>query len=348
MHSHFPPVTATHQMHHSNFCSYCLKSLAPAKAALPDTFPPGHGLPMADRFWPKQEVLTCSECTVEKYCSESCKKVATAAYHHLMCIGPPPNREHPLVELQLQCMKYDTNYPILVARMLAMAATLFPKLNSKDEDALWEISPFSKFATSDQPLPAFDNQPELKEFVYEIAYELICEAMESQVKKYPKLFSQTRYWELFNAVYLNCSQIFPQSPFNVYMHHIAHVRPMETLQQCMAYIERMNKISAEILDLPAEESSEVIFHKLTKSAGCGMFSLHSQMNHSCNPNVKSVTQRSPSARLDVVALRPIDKGDEICIDYVGSANIADVSERRKLISEKYCFECKCPKCIAES
>ena len=78
-----------------------------------------------------------------------------------------------------------------------------------------------------------------------------------------------------------------------------------------------------------------------------MFSLHSQMNHSCDPNVKCVTAKSPAARLDVTAIRHIDKDDEICIDYVGVSNIQNVSDRRKLISEKYCFECKCPKCIAE-
>jgi len=187
MHSHFPPVTATHQMHHSNFCSYCLKSLAQPKAALPDTFPSGHSLPLPERFWPKAESPhSCSECVVEKYCSEKCKKVGTAAYHHLMCIGAPPNREHPLVELQLQCMKYDINYPILAARMLAMSATLFSRLRSPDEDAMWDISPFSKFYTSSQPLPSFAKNPELKEFVYETAYDLIHEAMESQAKKYPK------------------------------------------------------------------------------------------------------------------------------------------------------------------
>jgi SET domain-containing protein len=72
------------------------------------------------------------------------------------------------------------------------------------------------------------------------------------------------------------------------------------------------------------------------------------MNHSCDPNVKCVTTKSPSARLDVMALRPIDKGDEICIDYVGAVNITNVSDRKKLISDKYCFECKCPKCISEN
>ena len=185
--------------------------------------------------------------------------MATAAYHHLMCVGPPPNREHPLVELQLQCMyvssllfyfffyfilifihvflllfiilllvpflqfyrQFDINYPILgiestpsfplyhshmffpplfalpsfsfffflsflVARMLAMAATLFSRLHSTDEDAMWEISPFSKFATSSQPLPSFDDKADLKEFVYEDAYDLICDAMETQARKYPK------------------------------------------------------------------------------------------------------------------------------------------------------------------
>jgi SET domain-containing protein len=35
------------------------------------------------------------------------------------------------------------------------------------------------------------------------------------------------------------------------------------------------------------------------------------MNHSCDPNVQVVTENKPSAQMDVTALKPINKGDEI-------------------------------------
>jgi hypothetical protein len=67
--------------------------------------------------------------------------------------------------------------------MLAMASTLFSRLNHEDEDAMWEISPFSKFYTSNKQLPVFENNP-AKEFVYETAYELLHEVLYKG--KYPK------------------------------------------------------------------------------------------------------------------------------------------------------------------
>jgi len=232
-----------------------------------------------------------------------------------------------------------------------MASSYFSKLQvpgNVDEEEMWEISPFSKFASSDRPLPDLDHpiyKPGYKEFVYEKSYEYLYTALFKG--KHPKLFSQTRYWQLYNSVHLNCSQIFPQSPFNVYLSHIARVRPVESLQKLHSYIKSMNDIAADILGLPAEDNSEIIFHKLTKTAGSALFSLHSQMNHSCDPNVKSFTDKTTAARLDAQALRPIRKGDEICIDYVGVGK-HDVAERKRQIREKYSFECRCDKCIAES
>ncbi len=69
--------------------------------------------------------------------------------------------------------------------MLAMASKFYDTVNLPDEDEMWDMSPFSKFATSDEPLPIFNAlAPDYKEFVYNRAYEYLHSAMYKG--KYPK------------------------------------------------------------------------------------------------------------------------------------------------------------------
>jgi len=338
----------------------------------------------------------------------------------------------------------------------------------EDEDEMWNLSPFSKFATSKSILPLFQarGQEKVRDFVYERAYLYTREVLYKG--KWDNLFSKERYWEIFNSIYLNCSEIHPASPFNIYMSHLAKIRPTESMKTIIDYVEKMNalaekrwkelvearkdagnnkksgesgettnsernvgmngkipprigkkpfkklsdyeeeeaqrememqeegkekglienetsrainnpkedqekvleeaeeKTTREEEDSPLvqnedeeeedeegdedgdEDGDEMVFHKLTKSVGSALFSLHSQMNHSCHPNTKTESYRSPYANIEVVALEPIKKGEEICIDYIGFHMYEDMNwkERQQVIKAKYGFECMCKACKA--
>lgn len=55
-----------------------------------------------------------------------------------------------------------------------------------------------------------------------------------------------------------------------------------------------------------------------------------------------------SIRLSLVALKDIQAGDEICINYLSDCDGSrSRHSRRKLLRENYLFECDCSKCIAE-
>ena len=74
------------------------------------------------------------------------------------------------------------------------------------------------------------------------------------------------------------------------------------------------------------------------------------MNHSCNPNVRSVSSGHAKAVLKVKALRNIAAGEEICIDYFGfgsraaEAHAFSAEQRREILQQTYFFECQCPAC----
>lgn len=337
-------------MYHDDVCDYCLSSVAGPLQALPieEGFPVDkYTLPFTDKFWPKYESVLCHHCNIEKYCSVQCRENAYISYHNLMCPGPAPSQDHPILMLQNLCTKYDTNFPLQAAKMMAMAYNLYDQLQGKDELKVYEESPFSKFATSKTPLSFFDSLgQEYKDFVYEKAYKYIQEVLGKE-KKYPNLMSKETYWQLFNSIHLNCSQVTPLSPFMVYIAHITRIRPIEKMKTIAEYIENMNTFAANQLDMETAGASEMVFQKRTKSVGSALFSLHSQMNHSCQPNVKVVTNRYSSAKIEVVAQKSILKGEEICIDYIGfnlQKSFKVYDERQKIIQDRYSFLCECKIC----
>lgn len=77
--------------------------------------------------------------------------------------------------------------------------------------------------------------------------------------------------------------------------------------------------------------------------GTGMFPVANCMNHSCLPNVVSMS-RSTNETLDVVAIRPIQPGDELHISYIDESEPR--AQRQRKLLKYYQFTCECEKCAA--
>mmetsp|Transcript_155364 Transcript_155364/g.289910 ORF Transcript_155364/g.289910 Transcript_155364/m.289910 type:complete len:500 (-) Transcript_155364:41-1540(-) len=77
--------------------------------------------------------------------------------------------------------------------------------------------------------------------------------------------------------------------------------------------------------------------------GTGLFMSVARINHSCAPNVKVLFPMN-SARLQAIALTPVNAGEELCISYIRQE--ADVKTRRRQLLE-YGFNCVCEKCVRE-
>jgi hypothetical protein len=78
---------------------------------------------------------------------------------------------------------------------------------------------------------------------------------------------------------------------------------------------------------------------------CGMYCAIARLNHSCNPNAQQ-THIPETGEEVLVASRDIEVGDEINDCYIDLRQTK--SERRRILSELYRFECCCVVCSMES
>lgn len=81
--------------------------------------------------------------------------------------------------------------------------------------------------------------------------------------------------------------------------------------------------------------------------GSGLYLTQSKINHSCNPNAEIRFPYSNNI-LQVVALRAIQPGEEICISYLDECQLhRSRHSRQKYLEENYLFACECDKCQEE-
>jgi hypothetical protein len=116
-----------------------------------------------------------------------------------------------------------------------------------------------------------------------------------------------------------------------------------------------------------EPAIDEVSGEFTHCEGSGLYRMHSKINHSCVPNA-IVQFPDNSSTLQVVAIRPINAGEEICISYLemddccehdadddddccinGNMHSDDgkhmVTDRRETLRQFYLFDCNCPACI---
>lgn len=84
---------------------------------------------------------------------------------------------------------------------------------------------------------------------------------------------------------------------------------------------------------------------------CGIFTLTAFINHSCDPLAEIRGGEYSDSRIDLVAKRTIQKGEEISISYINlmetdsSPTVVARNRRRKHLESKYLFKCNCNRCI---
>ena len=85
--------------------------------------------------------------------------------------------------------------------------------------------------------------------------------------------------------------------------------------------------------------------------GWGIWPEASLCNHSCGPNLRKERQGRQwrFVAADSPESRPIKRGDELCITYLGGDEWdLDTSERRKRLRNEWGFECNCRRCSEAS
>ncbi|KAH9996410.1 SET domain-containing protein [Russula compacta] len=86
---------------------------------------------------------------------------------------------------------------------------------------------------------------------------------------------------------------------------------------------------------------------LNLEAHGGLYTLHSHINHSCNPNisVRHLDQRTALSRITMIAKRDIAIGEELVVTYVNPS--LGVHERRSQLGAWGLVQCYCTRCIEE-
>ncbi|KAJ6559185.1 SET domain-containing protein [Mycena vulgaris] len=91
-------------------------------------------------------------------------------------------------------------------------------------------------------------------------------------------------------------------------------------------------------------NNNFVIHSHLTTFGHGIFPLASRLfNHSCLPNAAAKYILSPSKppKMEVVALREISAGEEICLPYLDPALL---QSRQQIFQLSYGFECRCNSC----
>ncbi|KAF7365209.1 Carboxylic ester hydrolase [Mycena venus] len=92
-------------------------------------------------------------------------------------------------------------------------------------------------------------------------------------------------------------------------------------------------------------NNNFVIHSHLTTFGHGVFPLASRLfNHSCLPNAaaKYILSASSLPKMEVVALREISPGEEICLPYLDPALL---QSRQQIFQLTYGFECRCPSCL---
>ncbi|KAH9042064.1 SET domain-containing protein [Lactarius pseudohatsudake] len=149
-----------------------------------------------------------------------------------------------------------------------------------------------------------------------------------------------------------CVEILPSDPSP---HQPSPLAIFESLipsrsppQQLPPMLVRLNSLDAwnRLLDLYSRfGNNNFVLHSHLVSFGHGIYPLASRLlNHSCVPNAAvrySLMQGRPPS-MEVIALRTIAAGEEVCIPYVDPA--LPFGDRERALNIIYGFSCSCPLC----
>ncbi|TKY85960.1 hypothetical protein EX895_004785 [Sporisorium graminicola] len=264
-------------------------------------------------------IKDCHKCKY-RFCTSSCHRAAMATHHTLLCTGLNPGASE-VMELVRE-HKWQSLH--CVARSLArLVSTLaYGTMKRLGEEAELEQT-YGDFETVYGRLSSFATVSELE-----------------RRSRNPGWSTEKASFEplLSRAHAALRTALDPYSP-----------SPPSSITPALLDLHTRKSTLKSLFDAPT-------FLKLLGRANInmekfgGLYSLHSFLNHSCNPNVqiRHVPARGilASMKIAALALRPIAPHDELVISYIDPNT--RLGRRQLLLYRDYCFgPCTCDKCKAE-
>lgn len=215
--------------------------------------------------------------------------------------------------------------------MFAMVALKMKELGDGPDVVENSFKLFSRFVQNEEP-----------SIQDEVAINLIKQTilMHKNINpKIEKLLTVKTYRSLNGLILRNASNVTPISDFHSFIQN--ENVPAEI--KLKIYRILFQKEENDSVKAAEKLITSDYFRKLCIS-GTAPLAIHNCMNHSCEPNVASMSCFTDH-RVKVVALKDIQKGDELCISYIDE-NLP-LKERQTLLEQKYLFRCSCTKCTRQ-
>lgn len=98
---------------------------------------------------------------------------------------------------------------------------------------------------------------------------------------------------------------------------------------------------------PSLNSSNELFGRVIKDdefKAIGLYHKSAHLNHSCNPNI-IVKRLADDATIQIIAKTNINEGDRLAMSFI-PVNGMNVSERQKILKQRFDITCACDHCIA--
>jgi hypothetical protein len=339
------------------FCSHCMKRFISEKELQAfDAVGTNNTSQFFKELWTGLDIKDakcCDHCSKELYCSLECKDAAWKEYHELLCpkSGESDENLHPFVLLERLAMVQKRTNPLLIARMLALVVQQIRKHYKKEEEQSVLLLIEHSFDIFQRFI--FNEEAHERDT---LTIELIKEAIFMHVTDIPEdvkniieqqLFNISIYRSLNGLILRNASTVNPITDIHSFLENL-----VEKKTDLACKILRQ-MCQSENIDVDDNCSARTLLEKIVQSnslqslciTGTGILTIHNCMNHSCSPNVVTMSPYTDH-KVRVVALRDIKKGEELCISYIDE--MLDVKARRKALYSKYMFFCKCTRCMQES
>lgn len=309
-------------------CSHCLRTFID-----PQMF----GLAQ-DAFDAVLHPVPCGHCQLEHYCSTECQETAWRQYHRLLCTGSddPEDFGQPLILLQLSVQHTGRTNPLLIARMLAMVLSA-----AMDGDA--------------DPSRVFDRfvQNELPHDRDTVAFELILRHMQENSPLrhdhghlIDKWLTLSRYRSFNGLLQRNAATIQPISDLHRYVQILDPDKDVDTLRHLLQKLHGA-EVGSQYSGQDIQQAillSNVAIQNWTIQ-GAGLYPVLNSMNHSCDPNVTSMSSTT-SNKMQVITLCPIQEGEELTVSYIDES--LPRTQRQELLWQQYRFRCRCTRCSSSA